>query len=941
MKTLLNPKWVFFINTIPVIVLFILYAREYKVIHTLLEPQSKQLWALHGFSLAALTIFNLLYCVFLIQKKRLLSLGYGICTFLLFGSYIYIYLYWSDAILPSSIPVWMVSGNTVLYPGTFLLPSLFFSLLIIIIFLTRKPKSKNGWLNFGAALIVPLFLYLFIQGIFPFWSNAAGSGSFGYHISAISFASLIVLFTFFFLRSVYILLSKKSTWFFSAKLFWGLLIGIILPCIGLLVNSKNTNFFGDFTSPWFFILAILNGLLFCLPESENKQFQLTLFLSRCITLPFTTYFFAVFLPFVPLSIVAILFYGAGFLMLTPIALICIHISALHQQYRNLKKSQSRLLMLGAIAFFTLPCIIILSYKFDRYSLHQALEYVYSPDLEKSYSISNGALSRVLASVEQNKDRNDFSIVNERQPYLTNLYNWIVLDNLTLSKAKIEDLNHIFFGSARDSLPKDNMSDPISNNVKLNNYHTSSVYDSTTNTWRSTMHLELTNISSNERLEEYVTKFDLPEGCYVTNYYLYVGKKKEPGILAEKRSAEWIFNQIKNTNRDPGMLYYSKANELTLKVFPFAKKEIRRTGIEFTHKEPIQLTIDNHPIQFGERQSLNTLTQANNSGDSIFYISALKKTILPKVHRKPYYHFIVDVSEKEAAANPSPVNTIENLLAKGGLPAKNAKISFVNSKVITMLTSDNWKAAYTNMHYKAGFFMERALQKDIIESHLNNNSEYPVFIVLTNSLENAVKAKNRSALAFTFPENNDYFVIDNKGSVASYSLNDNEPTKSDPTQIATPAVLAYPTATKPIQYLRDDGQAAIVSTNKNYSSGLVTNNPWLAGVQLKANEQFAQLYPHVGQLRWLQDIKNSFKSKILTANTSYLVVETEAQKQALYRKQKEVLEGNKNLDIGDQVTQMDEPGIYILALFALVLIFLQRQKLNPILSKFIAKINPQP
>ena len=47
-------------------------------------------------------------------------------------------------------------------------------------------------------------------------------------------------------------------------------------------------------------------------------------------------------------------------------------------------------------------------------------------------------------------------------------------------------------------------------------------------------------------------------------------------------------------------------------------------------------------------------------------------------------------------------------------------------------------------------------------------------------------------------------------------------------------------------------------------------------------------------------------------TSYLVVENDAQKAMLKKKQEQVLSGNKSLDLADDVRRMSEPGLWILA-----------------------------
>jgi hypothetical protein len=61
MQTLLNPRWLLLINTLPIAILFFLYYGAYQLIGTLLEPYHKTAWVEVGSSLAILWLFNLLY----------------------------------------------------------------------------------------------------------------------------------------------------------------------------------------------------------------------------------------------------------------------------------------------------------------------------------------------------------------------------------------------------------------------------------------------------------------------------------------------------------------------------------------------------------------------------------------------------------------------------------------------------------------------------------------------------------------------------------------------------------------------------------------------------------------------------------------------------------------------------------------------------------------
>jgi len=66
---------------------------------------------------------------------------------------------------------------------------------------------------------------------------------------------------------------------------------------------------------------------------------------------------------------------------------------------------------------------------------------------------------------------------------------------------------------------------------------------------------------------------------------------------------------------------------------------------------------------------------------------------------------------------------------------------------------------------------------------------------------------------------------------------------------------------------------------------------------------------------------------MTPLTSYIVVENEAQKAVLLRKQKEVLAGKKSLDLNESTQRMSEPELMLLLiLLGAFMFFLKRKKL---------------
>lgn len=71
------------------------------------------------------------------------------------------------------------------------------------------------------------------------------------------------------------------------------------------------------------------------------------------------------------------------------------------------------------------------------------------------------------------------------------------------------------------------------------------------------------------------------------------------------------------------------------------------------------------------------------------------------------------------------------------------------------------------------------------------------------------------------------------------------------------------------------------------------------------------------------VKYSFKAKIMTPVTSYLVVENEAQKEMLKKKQEEVLSGKQSLDLSEDAVRMSEPELLLLVVLVILIFLIHR------------------
>lgn len=939
MRKLLDPRWLFVVNTLPVVLLFIIGWGEFDIIKTLLNRDSILFWKQCTIFLLALSISTFGYALIKTIRKEKVDTLFAILSLVVYTVYVYVFYNNASELIPWSVPRWMVSGNLQMYGGTFLMPTIVYSIFILVIKFTPKVEETKTWTNFVAAISVPIVFYVFGILLSPLW-RSVNIGS--EHFFMLFVVIVCVVFFFFLIRFFYVMSSKK-TLATEYQILWRMLIAFVFPFIGLALNEGMDNMFGDFSGAEFYILAFIAAIFICLPEElGGKIYRLVLFLGRCAVVLYTLYFFLVFMPLLPFAVFAIILIGTGFLMLTPLALFILHINLITKDYAYLKQyyKAPMLACCGFIGLLLVPAALTLSYLKDKKNLNEALEYVYSPDYDKEYNISDRSILHTLSVIREQDKRN--SNFYNSTPFLSGYYKWLVMDNLTLSASKEKMMSEVFEGNRiYADLPYYNIDSRTNTfntdtaEIKITDIQHRSRYDVSQGYWISQIDFSITNYGRQLRNSEYYTQFELPDGCWISNYYLYVEGVKEMGILAEKKAATWVFNQIRNVNLDPGLLRYEGGNKIGFKVFPFNLDETRYTGIEFIHKSPVKLQIDSNEILLGEKliddigasigEGCYTKTGENNS--QLSYISGEWKKQLDTVVRKPYYHFIVDVSRSAESESEKNIASINHLLDKKLIDVSSARISFVGNSVHTQKMRVGWENDLKNTEFKGGFYADRAIRKILRDSYLAGEDSYPVIILVADNINKSIFIGDYSDLEFTYPDN-PYL----------YYLNDKELQAYDLTTLSYKGVVDFTDIieTKNVKkysfdneysvYLPDNDLPSIAINQKDkffrsldntdqtkWSRGLVQQAEWISQV----------LNPDITDEEWLSMIRSSFETGIMTPLTSYIVVENEAQKAILKKKQEEVLSGNRNLDLTDDSVRMSEPDLYILLLILLVFLVYRR------------------
>lgn len=916
-----SPWWVLLTGVFPTGALLALGAQIFYILAPQLENPSKVLWYLMGSGLGILLLGQLTYFFNLQFKGGQSSIYFHAGIYLLTCAWLYAYLQTSETLIPADTPPWMVGNEAFVYPFSFLMPNLAFSLYTVIAHLTNFEKNPKPLENLMGAIGIAILAYAAINAVF------IGEIDHRYleHIAIVMMGSLATLFFFFLGRALYIYAHRPWSGWGQTELLLRGVLGIAFPIWGLMLNNNGWGFipdkiFGDFSSPWFYLLAAINGVLYTLPNYPQPVYRLILFLLRSLCFSFIVYFALVFLPYMPLAIPAIFIIGFGFLMLTPIILLILQSGTWVKdlQYLQTYFPKTRVLLGGILGGLVLPLSLYLSALSDRATLHRALDYVYAPNLANPgvFELAEWRLQRVLHQIDQNKKRQSWEPGNKTVPYLSHFYNSIVLDNLNLSDRKLNKLEAIFLGKSLRYFPEGIEPHSL---LQIKNARVDSKWDAIDQSWRSTLHLEIENTYST--LEEYRSIFSLPHGALIQDYYLYVGKEKVKGQLAEKKTATWIYEQIvNNSRRDPGLLSYLDPQTLSLRVYPFQAKELRKTGFTVIHKEAFSLKMDGHNLVFGDtthNQQFSAPIILGN-GQVAYLPSALSET-LPKVQLAPHYHFILDCSVKSKKHLEAQISDLEAWLGSQKYTPEQVHFHLTNREVLTLSNNTNWQAALRQHPKVGGFFAERAFEQILYEYATKPLKHYPVMILVGKNLP--VMPELSPRLAHAVYNGTHYYRLD-KGSIESNSFLGKTESLEFPS--ASISAMAYPNTQNPIAYVP---AAGLVRLPKYAPNAALKKNTWESAALFQAEWQYQEAHPEGAESAWLSLVKKSFETNLLCPETAYLVLENESQRRFLKIKQQQVLQGKKALDVGEEPERMSEPGFWILLLGMLALL-LWRFKMLP-------------
>lgn len=696
-----------------------------------------------------------------------------------------------------------------------------------------------------------------------------------------------------------------------------LIIALCLPLAGLAVNQiyavflggsmNSAGLFGDFSHPLYYIIAAVNGALLLIPAVKDEKLRLVLFYLKATGFTYIIYFFIVFLPLLPLGIIGLL-YLLGVFILVPTAVLILQGRHLIKEGMALAKSWGvwRPILVFFIGLITLPLCLSASLWGDKGNFKAASGYLEKESYKNAQEVDLHRLERTLGHMKAGLrfERGGFLLYsggfgfsNGTAPILSDLYSRAILDGKTISQENIRTLENLFY-DAGHALLEERLSDPgiVSSSVRLQSVEAQTRYDEKSGVYKSWVRLKLENLSS-EGNGEYMTVFKLPDGAYISDYSLNVLGTEKAGILADRRAALMIYTKIVNTRRDPGLLRYIGKNTLELRVFPFNGNETRETGFEIIHSQKMTLNVDGRLITLDGDEA-----QKEVRLDGATLLPAEKKTGLRSVKREPKYYFVVDASKNSDV--PWLLGQIQEYAQVNHIA--DGEVLFTSYKVDRHSLADMMQAGYRT---ESGFNLNMAVQMILEETP----ETFPVIIAVSDNMPGAVYPRDAFHLSQKYPKSPYYYSLNHNLTLTPYSYEDNKKGETVDRPVME-TVLDYN------GMLVLDNQANEVILTESQKEGVVLGNNQYENAILLNTALQRSLYE--GKVPSLEMVRGSFKARILTPQTAFIVVETKEQEKELLELQEQLLSANGEVPL----VTLDEPPVFVIILiFFIGLLLIKRKK----------------
>lgn len=934
MRPFLKPVGILIAHVLPAAALAFLLGDLYGTIRSLLSEESLGLWRELAMLFGCLVMGATIYALVLWKQGKDIHFLYGIVLFAAYVPMLWYFVEHYRELIPWDVPRWMVSDDMELLPFRLLGIPLLHALFVLVASTLREESKGSPLRDLLIAAGIPASIYLFVQVVEPWRSDL----DFERHVWVVLIVSLCVAFLFFVFRAAAALVMRTSSRSVDRGLFTRIVVALVLPLLGLTIHngdlgvgfSEARGLFGNLSHWSFYLIALLNGAVVVWPSSTDHRLRSLQFILRSIGSAYVLYFFVLFVPWVPVSVIAVIAFGLGFLLLAPVLLVLVQGKQLADDARFLRAyhGTGTIMATFLLALCVIPGAVTVRYLHHRAVLHEALQYVYHADpvSPTTTPIDAESLRAVLDQVDANQERWSS---RSATPFLTPYYNRIVLDNLTLGRRKHDELRLIFLNEPPLHESGSRRTPPPSN-VRLDSALAQGRFDAEQQVWRTWVHLQMTNLGPAN--SEFVTRFQLPDGAWISDTYLTIAGEQVPGILAEKKAAEWVYQQIVNTQRDPSILRYLAPGDLEYRVFPFAEAEVRTAGIEVLHREPFTIGMNGHQVQLGDTSTTEHMAVTSTPDGAVTYVPQQVKAGLTRVRRTPVLHVVLDATERWREERERLITEVDAFVAEHRIDADSIIVHLCDAYDTQVMWNAEGKDRFRHHVGRGGFFSDRVMRRILVENCSRAVPVTPIIVLGTGGPSYAAESygillDDLDDVATCLPEGASFIVLGQEGNGSRRSFTPPYPAlNSNWLTLEVPEVLAWPDARAPTAYLKADRAASIVVDPERSSPLLdLRERHWMDMLGLEGHWRLYMMHGESPSATWHGTVRGSFQAQVLMPPTAWMCLENEAQREALMRKQRETLSADPGLDVDEDTLSMSEPGLWWLLLALPVLYWRGRSR----------------
>lgn len=956
------PGWLWLTHVIPAVLLFVSFFHAYYLISG--ETNAEQRWVASGLAvgLAVLTAAVGVLAIRLQVRRQRISNPMAVALFAAAGLMTGLGICFLSNVLPASIPDWIVSSGE-LTACCFVLgmPGAFYALMLLSSFPRGRMAHEVGYCLAG--LIASPFVLGWLIGILSAL-NSSSSHLLGSFITISVLLSGAAVVSFATIRAALVIYTSVRRYGPGVQWTMMFLVALVGPIAGLVLNA-GIPFPSNFQAPLVYTLTLINAGLLMLPVFRSLFWHRVIWLAQCAMLPFSAYFFLVFLPWLPLAPFAMIIMGAGVLMLVPIVLGLIHGYRVVDGYREeIRDGRAwKPAVMGLIALSVLPVGYGVRMMQDRHALQQALTYYYSPDYRRDVTFP-GNLDRLEETLQHLRDMKHGIWL----PFLSSLYNSVVFDNLVLPDSKIDTLQLAFFGVPADG-SKGSLLEPMGRSSRRGDWQPTRIppphdavlqdlkEESTAQDAVATTKLTLTMENPTDRQTEFVTSITIPEGVYISDFGLYIGDQLVPGKIVEKKTALWVYEKISVVERrDPGILTYKSPTELELRVFPLAAKEKRRVVIELTYPAAMSVVgkVGERPFYLG-RAVLSSL------GPVAACWTPAQSVVMPNGNgtnyflRQPYLHVLIDCS-RGASYSEGQLRQAVAEAARTVPEAREIKVTSVNFELrdfkhhlVPIEKLDYAALQKSLLPMRGGFLQDRALKRGLLladdRAQISESTalQRPQFVIVTRdnemySYQSKLREANLDAFLRRVPDARVIYLQ----KVGSSPQPQDLVTRDAVTNPAAKAVTLWKWGGK---FAVSDGSPAIFPEGvaagttpfvyrpklKVFESEpmavslLAENSRYADGVRTWAAQEQAYFQPAADGHQSAATLRLGKKTRILTTDAAYIVVERSSQWKAMEEKEKQKLASNQAFEIEEPENTPEPTTITLLLVGAVVMLLVRRYR----------------